>query len=87
MQQMKLGETLEGVLRWLTDNAHALEARVQPEPSRSEEEGEGLGAKVEELTESIRELRREMAELKSDRDSIEVGILMERLLKDGAMCC
>ncbi|XP_055639806.1 adventurous-gliding motility protein Z [Toxorhynchites rutilus septentrionalis] len=71
MQQMKLGETLEGVLRWLTDNAHALEARVQPEPPRSEEEGEGLGAKIEELTESIRELRREMAELKSDRDSIE----------------
>lgn len=70
MQQMKLSETLEGVLRWLNDNAHALEARAHME-SRPDEDSEGLGGKMEELTESIRELRREMAELKSDRDSIE----------------
>lgn len=70
MQQIKLSETLEGVLRWLNDNAHALEARAHPE-SRPDEDAEGLGGKIEELTESIRELRREMAELKSDRDSIE----------------
>lgn len=70
MQQMKLSETLEGVLRWLNDNAHALEARAHME-SRPDEETEGIGGKIEELTESIRELRREMAELKSDRDSIE----------------
>lgn len=70
MQQMKLGETLEGVLRWLTDNAHVLESRAHSE-ARPDEDGEGLGGKIEELTESIRELRREMAELKSDRDSIE----------------
>ncbi|XP_001654146.2 uncharacterized protein LOC5572647 [Aedes aegypti] len=70
MQQMKLSETLEGVLRWLSDNAHALETRAHVE-SRPDEETEGIGGKIEELTESIRELRREMAELKSDRDSIE----------------
>ncbi|XP_065090830.1 uncharacterized protein LOC135711801 [Ochlerotatus camptorhynchus] len=70
MQQIKLSETLEGVLRWLNDNAHALEARANPE-SRPDEDSEGLGGKMEELTESIRELRREMAELKLDRDSIE----------------
>lgn len=71
---MKLSETLEGVLRWLSDNAHALETRAHVE-SRPDEETEGIGGKIEELTESIRELRREMAELKSDRDSIEVCML------------
>ncbi|XP_019565064.3 adventurous-gliding motility protein Z [Aedes albopictus] len=70
MQQLKLSETLEGVLRWLSDSAHALEARAHVE-SRPDEDTEGIGGKIEELTESIRELRREMAELKSDRDSIE----------------
>lgn len=70
MQQLKLSETLEGVLRWLSDSAHALEARAHVE-SRPDEDTEGVGGKIEELTESIRELRREMAELKSDRDSIE----------------
>ncbi|XP_058446368.1 uncharacterized protein LOC131427314 [Malaya genurostris] len=70
LQQMKLGETLEGVLRWLTDNAPALEARVITE-SRPYEDGEGFGGKMDEITESIRELRREVAELKSDRDSLE----------------
>lgn len=68
LQQMS--ETLEGVLRWLKDNVHALEARAHVE-ARPDEDTEGLGGKIEELTESIRELRREMAELKSDRDSIE----------------
>ncbi|XP_062545893.1 uncharacterized protein LOC134212243 isoform X2 [Armigeres subalbatus] len=68
LQQMS--ETLEGVLRWLKDNVHALEARAHVE-TRPDEDTEGLGGKIEELTESIRELRREMAELKSDRDSIE----------------
>nr|XP_019565064.2 uncharacterized protein LOC109433126 [Aedes albopictus]XP_019565066.2 uncharacterized protein LOC109433126 [Aedes albopictus]XP_029711003.1 uncharacterized protein LOC109433126 [Aedes albopictus] len=70
MQQLKLSETMEGVLRWLSDSAHALEARAHVE-SRPDEDTEGIGGKIEELTESIRELRREMAELKSDRDSIE----------------
>ncbi|KXJ79697.1 hypothetical protein RP20_CCG028439 [Aedes albopictus] len=72
MQQLKLSETLEGVLRWLSDSAHALEARAHVE-SRPDEDTEGIGGKIEELTESIRELRREMAELKLDRDSIEVA--------------
>ncbi|XP_055544483.1 myosin-11 [Wyeomyia smithii] len=70
IQQSKLDETLEGVLRWLTDNAHMLETRVITD-SRQYENGDGLGGKIEELTESIRELRREMAELKSDRESLE----------------
>ncbi|XP_053694686.1 uncharacterized protein LOC128742371 [Sabethes cyaneus] len=70
IQQMKLDETLEGVLRWLTDNAHMLETRVITEP-RQYGDGDGLGGKIDELTESIRELRREMAELKSDRESLE----------------
>lgn len=70
IQQMKLDTTLEGVLRWLTDNAHMLETRVITEP-RQYENGDGLNGKIDELTESIKELRREMAELKSDRESLE----------------
>ncbi|EDS26610.1 conserved hypothetical protein [Culex quinquefasciatus] len=45
MQQMKLSETLEGVLSWLTENAHTLEARARP----ADEDG-SLAAKIEELT-------------------------------------
>ncbi|XP_055596512.1 uveal autoantigen with coiled-coil domains and ankyrin repeats [Uranotaenia lowii] len=70
IQQQKLSETLEGILRWLNDNAHALEARAHSESGRGGEEY-AEGGKLDELTESVRELRREIAELKSERETIE----------------
>lgn len=67
-QQIKLSETLEGVLKWLSENAHTLESRPD---MHGPEYGEDLGAKVEDLTESIKHLRQEIAEMKSDRETVQ----------------
>lgn len=77
MQQMKLSETLEGVLSWLTENAHTLEARARP----ADEDG-SLAAKIEELTHVSRDLINHVEKLTKHQfgssDEI-VGKIEERL--------
>uniref|UniRef100_A0A182QX18 Uncharacterized protein n=1 Tax=Anopheles farauti TaxID=69004 RepID=A0A182QX18_9DIPT len=71
-QQAKVSETLEGILSWLTMNAPVLEAgRAANGASGRDEDDESLSSKLDEVSVTVRELRRELAELKSDRDATE----------------
>uniref|UniRef100_A0A182JI41 Uncharacterized protein n=1 Tax=Anopheles atroparvus TaxID=41427 RepID=A0A182JI41_ANOAO len=69
-QQVEVSQTLEGILNWLTNNAQTLESRNSNGAGRDEDE-ESVGSKLDEVTATVRELRRELAELKSDRDATE----------------
>uniref|UniRef100_A0A182NTE1 Uncharacterized protein n=1 Tax=Anopheles dirus TaxID=7168 RepID=A0A182NTE1_9DIPT len=71
-QQAKVSETLEGILSWLTVNAQVLESgrSANGAGSRDEDE-ESVASKLDEVSATVRELRRELAELKSDRDATE----------------
>lgn len=67
-QQVEVSQTLEGILSWLTSNAQTLESRSSV--GRDDDE-ESVGSKLDEVAATVRELRRELAELKSDRDATE----------------
>uniref|UniRef100_A0A2M4BJC4 Putative secreted protein n=1 Tax=Anopheles marajoara TaxID=58244 RepID=A0A2M4BJC4_9DIPT len=69
-QQRGVSDSLEGILQWLTKNAQMLETREPGNANRDEDE-ESVGSKLDEVTATVRELRRELAELKSDRDATE----------------
>uniref|UniRef100_A0A182LX10 Uncharacterized protein n=1 Tax=Anopheles culicifacies TaxID=139723 RepID=A0A182LX10_9DIPT len=70
-QQAKVSESLEGILKWLSENAQILETRTSNGAGRDEDE-ESVASKLDEVAGTVRELRRELAELKSDRDATEV---------------
>ncbi|XP_035777960.1 uncharacterized protein LOC118459043 isoform X2 [Anopheles albimanus] len=69
-QQREVSDSLEGILQWLTKNAQMLEAR-EPGTGNRDEDEESVGTKLDDVTANVRELRRELAELKSDRDVAE----------------
>ncbi|XP_052895213.1 coiled-coil domain-containing protein 39 [Anopheles moucheti] len=69
-QQAKVGESLEGILKWLTENAQVLETRAGNGAARDDDD-ESVASKLDEVAGTVRELRRELAELKSDRDATE----------------
>ncbi|KFB46179.1 AGAP007777-PA-like protein [Anopheles sinensis] len=61
-QQVEVSQTLEGILSWLTSNAQTLESRSSV--GRDDDE-ESVGSKLDEVAATVRELRRELAELKT----------------------
>uniref|UniRef100_A0A182PJQ3 Uncharacterized protein n=1 Tax=Anopheles epiroticus TaxID=199890 RepID=A0A182PJQ3_9DIPT len=68
--QAKMSETLENILKWLTEHAQVLESRSSNGAGRDEDE-DSVASKLDEVSATVRELRRELAELKSDRDATE----------------
>uniref|UniRef100_A0A182W7N8 Uncharacterized protein n=1 Tax=Anopheles minimus TaxID=112268 RepID=A0A182W7N8_9DIPT len=69
-QQAKVSESLEGILKWLSENAQILETRAGNGAGRDDDD-ESVANKLDEVARTVRELRRELAELKSDRDATE----------------
>lgn len=67
-QQVEVSQTLEGILSWLTNNAQTLESRNSMGAGRDEDSVNGM---LDEVAATVRELRRELAELKGDRDATE----------------
>uniref|UniRef100_A0A182T396 Uncharacterized protein n=1 Tax=Anopheles maculatus TaxID=74869 RepID=A0A182T396_9DIPT len=70
-EQAKVAKTLEGILKWLTENAQILETRSGNGGAGRDEDEESVASKLDEVAGTVRELRRELAELKSDRDATE----------------
>ncbi|XP_050077489.1 uncharacterized protein LOC126564472 [Anopheles maculipalpis] len=70
-EQVKVAKTLEGILKWLTENAQILETRSGNGGAGRDEDEESVANKLDEVATTVRELRRELAELKSDRDATE----------------
>ncbi|GAB0089375.1 uncharacterized protein DMENIID0001_039030 [Sergentomyia squamirostris] len=71
-QQNKLAEALDAVLKWMTDNAPGTGRYIVGKGDLSEEE-EDLGHKIDDLSDNIKGLRREIAELKSERQTADVN--------------
>ncbi|XP_035916210.1 uncharacterized protein LOC118513937 [Anopheles stephensi] len=70
-EQVKVAKTLEGILKWLTENAQILETRSGNGGAGRDDDEESVASKLDEVAGTVRELRRELAELKSDRDATE----------------
>ncbi|XP_058058442.1 uncharacterized protein LOC131209400 [Anopheles bellator] len=69
-QQREVSSALEAILNWLSNNAQTLETRAST-GSHREDDDESVAGKLDEVSATVRELRRELAELKSDRDATE----------------
>uniref|UniRef100_A0A182K9R4 Uncharacterized protein n=1 Tax=Anopheles christyi TaxID=43041 RepID=A0A182K9R4_9DIPT len=70
-QQAKVSEMLEGILKWLSEYSQVLESRSSSNGSGRDEDEDSVASKLDEVAATVRELRRELAELKSDRDATE----------------
>ncbi|XP_053672726.1 uncharacterized protein LOC128723047 [Anopheles nili] len=69
-QQGQVSVSLEGILNWLSSNAQVLESRSGTGGGRDDDD-DNVATKLDEVAATVRELRRELAELKSDRDATE----------------
>lgn len=67
-QQKEVDVSLAGILKGLTEMAPR-----EPNGSVRDEDDESVASKLDEVAATVRELRRELAELKSDRDATEVN--------------
>ncbi|XP_041777906.1 uncharacterized protein LOC121596762 [Anopheles merus] len=65
-QQKEVDVSLAGILKGLTEMAPR-----EPNGSVRDEDDESVASKLDEVAATVRELRRELAELKSDRDATE----------------
>ncbi|XP_059618018.1 myosin-9 [Phlebotomus argentipes] len=71
-QQNKLAEALDAVLKWMTDNANGHSRYIVGKGDMSDED-EDLGHKIDDLSDNIKSLRREIAELRSERQTADVN--------------
>ena len=65
-----MGETLEGILKLFDNNASGIKERI----SDSDDENEDLSKKIGELSENVKDLRREIVELKAGQKAAEVQL-------------
>lgn len=68
-QQNKLADALEAIYKYMNDNANAAAPKYVVTKEDSDEED--LPKKIDDLVETIKELRREVSELKADRASAD----------------
>lgn len=69
LQQNKLADALEAIYKFMNDNSNAKYAIVQGNKEDSDEED--VPKKIDDLVDTIKELRREVSELKADRASAD----------------
>uniref|UniRef100_U5EM88 Putative leucine-rich repeat-containing protein n=1 Tax=Corethrella appendiculata TaxID=1370023 RepID=U5EM88_9DIPT len=72
LQQIKLAEALEGVLKWMNEHSRSFDGSSRMDADDSKEDDDGsLAKKVDDLADSIKSLRREVAEYKNDKFTSE----------------
>lgn len=75
----KVGKALEAILKWMVENKVPMEPRPAVVSERvdasSDEDEESLAKKVEDLSDNVKGLRRQIGEMMSDRDSTSKGLL------------
>lgn len=69
VQQNKLADALEAIYKFMNENSNAKYAIVQGNKEDSDEED--VPKKIDDLVDTIKELRREVSELKADRASAD----------------
>ncbi|KAJ6633384.1 hypothetical protein Bhyg_16591 [Pseudolycoriella hygida] len=77
-EQVKMTKAFEVIMKWMIDNKEAAESKpiVKIEKSdESAEDEESLAKKVEDLSDNVKGLRRQIGEMMSDKESTSKGLL------------
>lgn len=76
-EQAKMGKALEAIMKWLVENKEpAAPTFLKSDKSDgSDEDDESLSKKVEDLSDNVKGLRRQIGEMMSDKESTSKGLL------------
>lgn len=75
-QQAKMGKALEAIMKWMMENTGTSEPRATIKADvSSDEDDETLSKKVEDLSDNVKGLRRQIGEMMSDKESTSKGLL------------
>lgn len=73
-EQVKMGKALEAIMKWMTENNGPKETKSRKSEG-SDEDDETLSKKVEDLSDNVKGLRRQIGEMMSDKESTSKGLL------------
>lgn len=77
-EQAKMGKALEAIMKWMVENKEP----AAPMPTNlksdvSDEDDESLSKKVEDLSDNVKGLRRQIGEMMSDKETTSKGLLQQ----------
>lgn len=77
-EQTKMGKALEAIMKWMVENNQPTEPKPilkSDKSDGSDEDDESLSKKVEDLSDNVKGLRRQIGEMMSDKESTSKGLL------------
>ncbi len=77
-EQAKMAKALEAIMKWMVENKVPMEPMPNGKPGKtddSDEDDESLSKKVEDLSDNVKGLRRQIGEMMSDKESTSKGLL------------
>lgn len=77
-EQAKMGKALEAIMKWMVENKVPLDPKPIAKSEKldsSDEDDESLSKKVEDLSDNVKGLRRQIGEMMSDKESTSKGLL------------
>lgn len=74
-EQVKMGKALEAITKWMADNNGPKNTKPLVKSDGSDEDDESLSKKVEDLSDNVKGLRRQIGEMMSDKESTSKGLL------------